>query len=137
MIGAAATLGAEAAVRAYALALLQSDIALSGLVQGIFDGEPLRATAPFVTIGDAEGSDWGTKDRVGREIRLSILLNGVGDSLNGAAAARIESQLNLLRGMADGWDIVSARIVRVRFAHSKNGGWRQSWVVRCRCLAAV
>ena len=42
--------GAEAAVRARTLALLQADAELAGLVHGIFDGVPARATAPFVAL---------------------------------------------------------------------------------------
>ena len=38
--------GAEQAVRAKALALLAGDAELAGLVQGVFDGAPPRASAP-------------------------------------------------------------------------------------------
>ena len=49
--------GAEAAVRARTLALLQADAELAGLVHGIFDGMPARATAPFVALDAAEGRE--------------------------------------------------------------------------------
>lgn len=125
---------AEQALRAKAIGLLADDLELGGLVHGVFDGTPSRASAPYVTVGAAEGSDWGTKERVGREIRLTLVLHGVGDSLDDRAAGRIEAVAAALRGPADGWTVVSARVMRTRFAFAREGGWRYEMVVRCRCL---
>ncbi len=127
--------GAEQAVRRRALAVLGGDEALAGLIHGVFDGVPPRASAPYVSVGAAEGSDWGTKDRAGREVRLSLTLYGQGAGVDDAAAGRIEAVIAGLRGEADGWDIVGARVVRTRFAFVREGGWRHEMVVRCRCLA--
>lgn len=126
---------AEAAVRARAIALLAGDAELGGYVHGIFDGTPPRASAPYVAVGGAEGTDWGTKDRAGREVRLSVTLHGVGDSPDDDAAARIEAVVAALRGAAADWSVVSARVVRTRFGFGRDGGWRHEHVVRCRCLA--
>jgi hypothetical protein len=112
--------GAEQAVRGRALMLLKADAALAALVHGVFDGVPARASAPYVSVGAAEGSDWGTKDRAGRD---------------DAAAGRIDAAVGGLRGAAEGWEIVAARVVRTRFAFAREGGWRHELVVRCRCLA--
>ena len=125
---------AEAAVRAKAIALLADDAGLAGCIHGVFDGTPPRASAPYVAVGVVEGSDWGTKDRAGREVRLTVALHGVGDSLDDGAAARVEAIIPALRGAADGWTIVSARVVRTRFGFVRDGGWRQDYVVGCRCL---
>lgn len=129
--------GAEQAVRRRALAVLGGDEALAGLVHGVFDGVPPRASAPYVSVGAAEGSDWGTKDRAGREVRVSLTLYGQGAGIDDAAAGRIEMLVAGLRGEADGWDIVGARVVRTRFAFAREGGWRHEMVVRCRCLVGV
>lgn len=126
--------GAEAAVRARALGALVDDAVLAGLVHGVFDGVPARASAPYVSIGGAEGSDWGTKDAAGREVRVTLALVGAGDAAGDAAAGRIEALVPGLRGEAGGWRIVGARVVRTRFAFAKDGGWRHEMVVRCRCL---
>lgn len=126
---------AESAVRARAITMLAGDADLTGRVHGIFDGTPPRASVPYVAIGPAEGTDWGTKDRAGREVQLTVTLRGVGDSLDDAAAARIEAVAATMRGAADGWTIVSARIVRTRFGFVRESGWREDFVVRCRCLA--
>ena len=127
--------GAEQAVRGRALMLLKADAALAALVRGVFDGVPARASAPYVSVGAAEGSDWGTKDRAGREVRLSVVLHGRGAGLDDAAAGRIDAVVGGLRGAAEGWEIVAARVVRTRFAFARDGGWRHELVVRCRCLA--
>lgn len=129
---------AEQAVRARMLALLQADGVLAGLVHGIFDGEPPRASAPFVSVGDAAGADWGTKDRAGREVRLTMVLVGVGEPGDGAAAmAQVEAAVPMLRGLAEGWEIVSARTVRTRLARGKASGWRHQIELRCRCLVVA
>jgi len=127
--------GAEQAVRGRALMLLKADAALAALVHGVFDGVPARASAPYVSVGAAEGSDWGTKDRAGREVRLSVVLHGRGAGLDDAAAGRIDAVVGGLRGAAEDWEIVGARVVRTRFAFAREGGWRHELVVRCRCLA--
>lgn len=127
---------AEGALRARALDLLAKDPALAGLVHGIFDGTPPRATAPYVMVGMAEGNDWGTKDRAGREVRLTLALVGVGGADGDAAAARIDAVAGAMRGPAGAWTIVAARTIRTRFTFARDGGWRHEMVVRCRCLAA-
>ena len=126
--------GAEGAVRARAIELLARDDTLAAMVHGIFDGTPPRATAPYVAVGTADGVDWGTKDRAGREIRLTLALIGVGSGIDDKAAARIEAVVATLRGAADGWAVVGVRTIRTRFTFAREGGWRHEMIVRCRCL---
>ena len=126
--------GAEQAVRAKALALLADDAELAALVHGVFDGTPVRVNPPYVAVAGAEGIDWGTKDRAGREVRLTLALVGVGGAVDDVAAGRIEAVVAGLRGVADGWSVVSVRVVRTRFDFGRDGGWRHELVVRCRCL---
>ncbi|WP_411340586.1 DUF3168 domain-containing protein [Sphingopyxis sp. J-6] len=128
--------GAEQAVRVRALDLLSADAELAALVHGIFDGTPPRASAPYVSVAAAEGSDWGTKDRAGREVRLTLLLAGTGSAPGDRAAGRIEAVVASLRGAAGDWTVVGARAIRTRFSFARDGGWRHEVVVRCRCLAA-
>jgi len=126
---------AEQAVRVRTLALLAADRALAGLVHGVFDGTPPRASPPYVAIGSVEGRDWGTKDRAGREVRLSLRLVGTDLAGPGEAAARIEAVAAMLRGTVDGWEIVGARVIRSRHGFRREGGWRHETILRCRCLA--
>ena len=127
---------AESALRARALALLAADDALAGMVHGIFDGTPPRASRPHVIVGMAESNDWGTKERAGREIRLTLTLVGVGGAIDDKAAGRIEAVAATMRGPADAWLVVGARVIRTRFTFARDGGWRHEIWVRCRCLAA-
>lgn len=127
-------IGAEQAVRARALALLMQDEALAEHVHAVFDGPPPRASMPWVAVGAAEGSDWGTKDRPGREVRVTLVLAGAGSAPGDRAAACVERVVEGLRGRAEGWSVVGARVVRTRFAFAQGGGWRHEMVVRCRCL---
>lgn len=128
--------GAEGALRMRALELLARDEILAGMVHGIFDGTPPRATAPYVSVGAADGIDWGTKDRPGREIRLTLTLIGAGSAIDDKAAARIEAVAASMRGPAGVWSVVGARTIRTRFTFARDGGWRHEIWVRCRCLAA-
>lgn len=125
----------EGAVRARAIDLLARDDALAAMVHGIFDGTPPRASAPYVAVGTADGVDWGTKDRAGREIRLTLALVGVGSAVDDQAAARIEAVVTGLRGPAGAWSVVGARTIRTRLTFARDGGWRHEIIVRCRCLA--
>lgn len=127
---------AEGSVRARALDLLARDDALAAIVHGVFDGTPPRASAPYVMVGGAEGRDWGTKDRAGREVRLALVLVGVGGATGDGAAGCIERVVAAMRGAADAWTIVGARTIRTRFTFAREGGWRHEIIVRCRCLAA-
>lgn len=127
--------GAEQAVRAKALARLAEDAELARLVHGIFDGTPPRASAPYVSVGAVDGADWGTKDRAGREVRLTLTLVGVGSGVDDLAAARLEAATGGLRGPAGAWTVIGVRTIRTRFTFARDGGWRHEIVLRCRCLA--
>lgn len=126
---------AEGAVRARALNLLGGDDALAAMIHGVFDGTPPRVTAPYVMVGATEGRDWGTKDRTGREVRLTLALVGVGETIGDGAADCIERVVAAMRGAAGAWVVVGARTVRTRFGFARDGGWRHEFIVRCRCLA--
>lgn len=93
-------------------------------------------SAPYVSVGAAEGADWGTKDRAGREVRLTLTLVGAGSGGDDQAAVRVAAVAAALRGPAGAWAVVGARMIRTRFTFAREGGWRHEVVVRCRCLAA-
>lgn len=59
------------------LALQQALVAAleSGLrntVNGIYDSAPVQAREPYVTVGDAIGTDWSARAFSGEDIRLAI-----------------------------------------------------------------
>jgi len=122
-------MSAEVAVRAAVIGALRGDGSVMDGLNGLFDGEPGRASAPFGYVGEAIGSDWGGKDVAGREVRLTIGLR-VADETPARLAGMI-GRIDPAIGQAqpqDGWRIVTARLVRSRVARDEGrqlaAGWR-------------
>lgn len=128
--------GAEQAVRAYVAQLLRGDAAVMAAVHGVYEAAAPRMTPPCVTIEAAEGRVWGTKDRAGRDVMLTLSLGGPAMSAAGGVAA-VEAALQDVRGAAAGWDIVASQVVRSRWSEKGDGSGQQLWTLRCRCLAAA
>lgn len=119
-------MSAEVAVRAAVIDALLADTLLMDGLNGLFDGDPVRASQPYGVVGECIGADWGGKDVAGRELRLTIGLHDGGETSARLAGmiARIDP---VLAGVAvrDGWRIVTARLVRSRVARAarQGGGW--------------
>jgi hypothetical protein len=122
-------MSAELAVRAAVLSALRGDAALMGLTNGMYDGPPVKASEPYALVGEAIGSDWGTKDAEGREVRIALSLFDrqetpvrLGEMMGLAHAA-----VRAMGGMADGWRIAGVALVRSRTAGARepgrDGGW--------------
>lgn len=119
-------MSAEVAVRAAVIAALRGDGALMEQVNALYDGESARAAAPYATVGECLGADWGGKDVEGRELRLTIGLV-VADETPGRLAgmmARVDPAIGAA-DVLDGWRIVTARLLRSRVA--RNGGAATGW----------
>jgi Protein of unknown function (DUF3168) len=126
-------MSAGAAVVARLMAALEGDPALLRVVHGVFDQPTARASVPFIEIGAVTASDWGTKDRAGSELR--IMVRHVAVRRDGTVVAeRIAAAVAGLRGRAEGWEIVAARVLRTRGAHDRQGRWEQDFELRVRCL---
>ena len=125
---------AESAVQA---AVLTAVRAVAGL-NGVYLAPPVKATAPYAELGDLLSVDWSVKDRVGRELRLIVMVRDAGETnarvqaLAGAVGAAIEA---LPRDL-DGWRLASVVAVRVRIAGGPVGRWSATVEYRVRVLAA-
>ena len=113
--------------------------ALSGVagLNCVEPGASVRTTPPFAELGPVESRDWGTKDRAGREIRLSVTVRDAAaraDRLHALAAAVVAAVDALPRGL-DGWRIASLAFVRGRTASEKAGLWAAAIEWRVRMLA--
>ncbi|WP_145200404.1 DUF3168 domain-containing protein [Sphingobium sp. B2] len=112
-------MSAEVAVRAAVIDALRADTLLMDGLNGLFDGDPVRASQPYGVVGECIGADWGGKDVAGRELRLTIGLHDGGETPARLAGmiARIDP---VLAGVAvrEGWRIVTARLVRSRVARA-------------------
>jgi hypothetical protein len=124
-------MSAEGAVRAAVVAALGEDGALMALVNGLYDGVPVQASAPYIVVADCAGADWGAKGVDGREVRLSIALydKGEGSAAIAAMLARVEAAMRGVGGVVGGWRIVTVRFVRSRVARAvasqrRDGGWQ-------------
>lgn len=126
-------LSAEEAVRERLLTVLRADTAVMAAVHRVYDRAMPRMTAPYIVLGIADGRDWGTKDREGREVMQAVQLIG-GRGMDRQLAAAAAACAVTVRGEADGWDIVSARIARSRWVPQDDGGWQNQIMLRCRCL---
>lgn len=99
-------------------------------------GRPVKATPPCAEVGAIAASDWGTKDRAGREVRLSVVVRDLAERadrlhvLSGAVQAAIEA----MPRVSGGWRIVSLAFVKSRIASEKAGNWVSSVEYRARML---
>ena len=133
-------MSAEVAVRAAVIAALRADAELMAALNGLFDGEPGRASAPYAVVGECVASDWGTKDVDGRELRLTIGLHDAADTPGRLAGmlARIDPAVQAADASGEGWRIVSARLVRSRLAQAgkrEDRGWQALVDYRLRAVA--
>lgn len=118
-------MSAEMAIRGAVMDALRGDAALMDRLNGLFDGPPARATAPYAVVGECLGADWGAKELDGRELRLSISLHDAGPAPARLAPllAQIDPALRAMQAPADGWRIVTARLLRSRVARSGAEAW--------------
>ena len=108
-------MSAEVVVRAAVIAALDADVELMSGLNGLFDGQPVRASVPYAVVGECIASDWGTKDVDGRELRLTISLHDAGETPGRLAVllARVGGVMQLLED-AEGWRVVGVRLIRSR-----------------------
>lgn len=131
-------MNAEGDIRAAVIALLRGDVALGGQVNRVHDGTPVKATPPMLIVGECSGTDWGTKDKAGRELRLVLTIE---DDLE--TPARISAIIPLadtavrgLSGTVGAWRIGSLILMRSRLLRTGAGRWNALLDYRIRVLAA-
>lgn len=93
-------MSAALAARAAILATLQGDAALGGLINQIADGEPVKASPPWLMVGAGQATGWGARGLEGVTLRQAIELVVRGDQLE-AVADILERVDELLRSMDD------------------------------------
>ncbi len=87
-----------------------------GLVNQIADGEPVKASPPWLLVGGATASGWGARGVDGVTLRQTIELALRGDQLS-AVTAILDRVDELLRGM-DG-DLGDWRMTNLSFDRSR------------------
>jgi hypothetical protein len=102
-------------LRAALIAWLAADPALVG-INAIEEEAPVTATPPWLGIAASASTDWGTKDRAGREIRIALELATRTDLTAGDAAllGAIERRILELPPFHPGFELASIRFLRSR-----------------------
>ena len=113
------------AVQTALVAALSNALGISGIVSGVFDGPPPRATFPYIAIGDGVVTDWSTKTQIGRELRIAITIWDDGEvpaRLHALVAAAETAMVTLPRDLP-GWRIASLVFLRALIVRDAGGPW--------------
>ena len=107
----------EAALRSAVLDWLRADPVLAEGLNAITEETPPAATRPWLGIAASAASEWGTKTRPGREVRLALELHTRGDEPRETAllADRIEERIAQLPPDPSRFHIASCAFLRSRF----------------------
>jgi hypothetical protein len=102
-------------LRAALIAWLAADPALSA-INAIEEEAPLSVSPPWLGIAASASTDWGTKDRAGREVRVALELESYTDLTAGDASllSAIERRVLELPPFQPGFELASIRFLRSR-----------------------
>ena len=106
----------EIALRTALVAWLRADPALAGQLNSVTEEAPSRASLPWLALTSSSSTDWGCKDRPGREVRVALELQFRGDTpaASAALAAQIEARIEALPRAQDGFSIAGIAFLRGR-----------------------
>ncbi len=102
-------------LRAELVNWLRTDPGLAS-INAIEEEAPVSASAPWLGIAASASTDWGTKDRPGREVRIAIELESRADEpeADGPLLSAIESRVLDLPPFHSGFELASIRFLRAR-----------------------
>lgn len=111
----------ENRLRADLIAWLRDDPALS-VINAVEEESPLRASPPWLGLSASASTDWGTKDRPGREIRIALELETRGDepAADADVLSAIERRVFDLPPFTTTYEIASIRFLRARSEQRAN-----------------
>lgn len=123
-------------IQTIAVAALQQHRPLSEILTGVFDGPPVRAAYPYISISGGLATDWGTKTEVGREIRLALNIwdDGEEPARLHDVMGHAEDALAAIGGDAGEWRVVSNIFLRSLIARDPAGPWAGLIEQRIRLL---
>ena len=102
-------------LRAALMSWLRDDPTLAA-INTIEEESPLKASAPWLSIAASASTDWGTKERKGREVRIALELESRADTTDSDAAliSAIETRVLDLPPFHTGFELASIRFLRAR-----------------------
>ena len=106
----------ETDLRAALIAWLRADAVLANLLNAVTEEAPSRASPPWLGLVASASGDWGTKDRLGREVRVALELHCRGDDPGTAAAVTraVEARIEALPRVQDGFEVATTAFLRAR-----------------------
>ena len=106
----------ETLLRAALVDWLRADPVLATNLNTIAEEAPARATAPWLGLVASASTDWSTKDRVGREVRVALELHFRGDEPGTGAdlTVALENRVRTLPREQAGLAIATATFLRAR-----------------------
>ena len=118
-------MSAALAARAAIVAALKDDATLMGLVNQVADGDPVKASPPWLLVGIAMASGWGARGVDGVTLRQTIELALRGDQMSAVTAIldRVDAVLRLMDGELGDWRITSLMVDRSRIRR-RDTEWR-------------
>ena len=106
----------ELPFRTALLAWLAADPLLAASLNTITEEAPLRASPPWLGIVASASSDFGHKTGMGREVRVALELQTLGDDAGGTAdlVAAIEARIAALPADQGDYRVASLTFLRAR-----------------------
>ncbi|WP_108789190.1 tail completion protein gp17 [Erythrobacter sp. Alg231-14] len=105
----------ENSLRADLIDWLRSDPNLIP-INAIEEETPISASAPWLGISASASTDWGTKDRAGREVRIALELESRTDETDADSPLinAIENRVLALPPFQSDFEVASIRFLRAR-----------------------
>jgi hypothetical protein len=106
----------ESQFRTLLVAWLAADPLLSAMLNAVTEEAPARASPPWLGIAASASTDWSTKDRRGRELRVALELHLRGEEASEAAAivAQMEDRVESLPRDHGEFVLASTTFLRAR-----------------------
>ncbi len=106
----------ENLLRAALLDWLRGDPTLAARINIVAEEAPPAAQPPWLGIAASASTDWSTKDRRGREIRVAVELHtrGGGAGADAALIAAVERRIEALPSSQPGFTLVTTQFLRAR-----------------------
>jgi hypothetical protein len=126
-------------LRGALIAWLRAAPAPLDALTAIEEETPPRATAPWLAISASASTDWSTKDRLGREVRIALELHSRGDepATDAALASAVGARIEALPPAQYGFDVIAIQFLRAR-AERRSANQRATLLeYRFRCLASA
>lgn len=105
----------ENELRAQLIDWLRNDPSLH-TINAVEEESPVRATPPWLGIAASASTDWGAKDRPGREVRIALELESRSDETasDGDLLSAIETRVLSLPQLNDSFEVASIQFLRGR-----------------------